>query len=88
MENRLKYEDLQDYDGLKAKLNEMSSTIRQLKNRMVAKNVTKKHKNDLKHQIQVLDEKIKSYIDETTNNLTTIEKSSHFTPLSKQYYEL
>ena len=75
MENRLKYEDLQDYDGLKAynaKLNEMSSTIRQLENRMVVKNVTKKHKNDLKHQIQVLDEKIKSYIDETTNNLTTL----------------
>ena len=95
MENRLKYEDIKDYDNLKiydTKVGLLSSSIRKAKKDLKEAREKKQSNNSIKNledDVEEKKQKLEKYMKDISENLqVSTSESTLFPPVSKEDYEL
>jgi len=95
MENRLKYEDIKDYDNLKiydTKVGLLSSSIRKAKKDLKEARDKKQSNNSIKNledDVEKKKQKLEKYMKDISENIqVSTSESTLFPPVSKEDYEL
>jgi len=90
MENTLKYEDFQDYEGLfeyDLKITQLNQSIKKIQKRISDK-LTDERKKVLEDELKSSKIALTKFIEETNLKLIRTHKPFTFEPLCKEHYEI